>query len=159
MSREQAMAYFRCPIGFVRVVTGPRGVVSVDFKDRVPAKKSAVYSPELKICIRQLKEYFKGSGTRFSFRMDPAGTVFQKKVWAKISRIPYGRTISYQGIAAALGKKKAARAVGQAVGKNPVCVLVPCHRVLGSRGLGGYSAGMHRKKWLLKHEKARRKRT
>jgi len=147
-------AYFQSPLGWIRVASGLRGIASLGFEKSGHGHtgKLSGCSWDLRLCLSQLKEYFKGSRKRFSVRLNPQGTLFQKKVWAQIRRIGYGRTVSYQQIASRIGQSKATRAVGQAAGRNPVCILVPCHRVLASRGLGGYSAGTQKKKWLLGHE-------
>jgi methylated-DNA-[protein]-cysteine S-methyltransferase len=104
----------------------------------------------------QLGEYFAGTRTEFDLPLAPAGTPFQLAVWAELTRIPYGTTLSYGDVAAALGKSPlASRAVGLANGRNPISVIVPCHRVIGADGsLTGYGWGVERKEWLLRHEGA-----
>ena len=104
--------------------------------------------------IRTLADYFAGLPTDFaSLPLDLQGTTFQLKVWEKLQKIPWGTTISYQELANRLGKPKAARAVGQANGANPLPIIIPCHRVIAADGsLGGYSSGLDRKRWLLRHE-------
>ncbi len=104
----------------------------------------------------QLAEYFAGSRTKFDLPLAPAGTPFQLAVWAELTRIPYGTTLSYGAVAAALGKSPvASRAVGLANGRNPISVIVPCHRVIGADGsLTGYGWGVERKEWFLRHEGA-----
>jgi methylated-DNA-[protein]-cysteine S-methyltransferase len=104
----------------------------------------------------QLAEYFAGSRTDFSLPLAPRGTPFQLAVWEELTRIPYGTTVSYGGVAAALGKSPvASRAVGLANGRNPISIIVPCHRVIGADGsLTGYGWGVDRKEWLLRHEGA-----
>jgi methylated-DNA-[protein]-cysteine S-methyltransferase len=115
--------------------------------------------PVLRKAEEQLKEYFKGKRTRFSIPLSPSGTVFQKKVWGELKRIPYGKTISYRTLAANAGQKKAMRAVGSANGKNPLCIVVPCHRVIAADGtLGGFSGGLDKKRKLLAIEGAAAKR-
>ena len=101
---------------------------------------------------RQLAEYFSGQRREFDIQIRPEGTEFQKRVWKEISAIPYGQTCSYGEIARALGKPNAARAVGTACGKNPLWIVVPCHRVVGAKGLGGYAGGEENKKFLLELE-------
>ena len=99
------------------------------------------------------KEYFEGNRTEFQFEMNPKGTDFQKKVWQELLKISYGKTESYQKITNKLGDPKAIRAVANANGKNPLWIVIPCHRVIGSDGsLTGYAGGLWRKKWLLNHE-------
>lgn len=101
----------------------------------------------------QLKEYFSGKRRNFQLPLEAAGTPFQKKVRQALRAIPYGRTRSYQDIARTVKTPKAARAVGMANRKNPLCILVPCHRVIGANGkLTGYAGGLKAKQWLLTHE-------
>ncbi len=101
----------------------------------------------------QLLEYFAGARSHFDLPLEPVGTEFQKKVWSQLSQIPFGETRSYRDIALSLNSPKACRAVGGANGKNPLPILVPCHRVIAADGgLGGYSGGLDLKKQLLKHE-------
>jgi len=101
----------------------------------------------------QLEEYFNEDRKKFNVPLDVRGTDFQKRVWSELSKIPYGKTVSYKKIAEKLGNKKALRAVGQANSKNPVCIIIPCHRVINANGkLGGYSAGLLVKKRLLELE-------
>jgi methylated-DNA-[protein]-cysteine S-methyltransferase len=104
-------------------------------------------------CISQLNEYFQGTRKVFNLPLDPLGTEFQRKVWNKVSAIPFGETSSYGDIANVLGGSKLSRAVGLANGANPIPIIIPCHRVIGSDGsLTGYAGGLERKKWLLNHE-------
>jgi methylated-DNA-[protein]-cysteine S-methyltransferase len=104
----------------------------------------------------QLAEYFAGSRTEFDLPLAPRGTPFQLAVWAELTRIPYGATVSYGAVARAIGKSLvASRAVGLANGRNPISIIVPCHRVIGADGsLTGYGGGLDRKEWLLRHEGA-----
>ncbi|MGB7979240.1 MAG: methylated-DNA--[protein]-cysteine S-methyltransferase [Candidatus Nanopelagicales bacterium] len=102
----------------------------------------------------QLAEYFDGARTTFDVALDPAGTQFQRRAWDVLSRIPFGQTISYRAQAAALGDPAKARAVGAANGRNPISIIVPCHRVVASSGaLTGFAGGMDTKAWLLEHER------
>lgn len=104
----------------------------------------------------ELAEYFRGDRIEFTVPLAPSGTPFQLAVWAELMRIPFGRTLSYGDIAAALGKRPvASRAVGLANGRNPISIIIPCHRVIGANGsLTGYGWGLDRKEWLLRHEGA-----
>ncbi|WP_147803123.1 methylated-DNA--[protein]-cysteine S-methyltransferase [Alkalicoccus halolimnae] len=105
--------------------------------------------------IREIKEYFDGSRNKFDIKMDLRGTAFQKQVWEQLQLIPCGNTQSYKDIAEALGNPKAVRAVGGANNKNPVPILIPCHRVIGADGtLTGYAGGISIKESLLNHEKS-----
>ena len=105
--------------------------------------------PVLKDAATQLEEYFARERTEFDIPMELDGTSFQKQVWAELSRIPYGTTISYGELARRVGRPKGPRAVGQANGRNPVPIIVPCHRVVASNGLGGYGGGLPMKRALL----------
>jgi methylated-DNA-[protein]-cysteine S-methyltransferase len=103
----------------------------------------------------QLAEYFAGTRTRFELPLAPVGTPFQQKVWRQLQTIPYGARLSYGAVACALGEPRATRAVGAAIGRNPVSIIIPCHRVVGSNGaLTGYAGGIERKKALLELEGA-----
>jgi methylated-DNA-[protein]-cysteine S-methyltransferase len=107
----------------------------------------------LDLCKNQLKEYFEGIRDSFDLPLSPAGTPFQKRVWTFLQQIPFGQTISYLELAKRLGDPKVIRAAGTANGKNPIAIIIPCHRVIGSNGdLVGYAGGLENKKWLLDHE-------
>ena len=110
-------------------------------------------TPLLAEAVRELNEYFAGTRKTFELPLAARGTVFQKRVWDALCRIPYGKTASYRDIAEAVGNPRGFRAVGNANGKNPLLIVVPCHRVIAADGsLGGYSAGLDIKKFLLEHE-------
>lgn len=103
--------------------------------------------------VRQLNEYFSGNRKIFDVDLKPSGTDFQKRVWNELQHIPYGETISYAEMAKRLGNPKVIRAAASANGKNPIPIIIPCHRVIGSDGsLTGFSGGLERKKWLFEHE-------
>lgn len=103
----------------------------------------------------QLKEYFAGDRLAFDLALTPSGTAFQQRVWSALREIPYGRTTTYGELATGLGQPTASRAVGLANGRNPIAVIVPCHRVIGANGsLTGFGGGLPRKRWLLEHERA-----
>jgi methylated-DNA-[protein]-cysteine S-methyltransferase len=149
-------AYYLSPIGPVEVFGTPEAIVSVSFvKRRFPDDRAL---PEcVKEGLRQLDEYFKGSRKSFSLRLLPRGTPFQKLVWQQLKRIPYGKVASYGDVARAIGHPQAYRAVGNANNKNPIGIIIPCHRVIGSDGkLVGYGSGLWRKEWLLNHENRER---
>jgi methylated-DNA-[protein]-cysteine S-methyltransferase len=137
----------------VEVTGTKRGVTSLTFHDQA---RETWFTPWcLKDCMTQIKEYFDGSRDRFTVRLDLIGTPFQMKVWEELQKIPYGKTISYHDLAARVGEPGAMRAVGQADAKNPVPIIIPCHRVISLDGkLTGYAGGLWRKKWLLEHEHA-----
>jgi methylated-DNA-[protein]-cysteine S-methyltransferase len=116
--------------------------------------------PVLRLAARQLDEYFAGARTRFELPLRLDGTAFQRRVWQALTEIPYGETRSYGALARALARPGASRAVGSANGRNPVGIIVPCHRVIASDGsLGGYAGGMPAKRWLLALEAAPAART
>ncbi|MBP8793140.1 MAG: methylated-DNA--[protein]-cysteine S-methyltransferase [Lutibacter sp.] len=107
----------------------------------------------LKECVQQLEEYFKGSRTEFNLKLNPKGTEFQQKVWDDLQNVSFGTTKTYSEQAIKLGDIKAIRAVAAANGKNPIWIVIPCHRIIGTNGsLTGYAGGIWRKKWLLNHE-------
>ena len=145
-------AQIKTPLGFARIKGDEDGIRSIEVLDG--STEEIIKIPEsLKKAAAQLEEYFQGSRTRFSFKLNPSGTDFQKKVWQALLEIPYGKTLSYLELTKKLGDVKAIRAVAAANGKNPIWIAIPCHRVIGSDGsLTGYAGGLHRKKWLLNHE-------
>jgi methylated-DNA-[protein]-cysteine S-methyltransferase len=105
-------------------------------------------------CVSQIDEYFKGNLKQFSLKLQMQGTDFQKTVWQQLTKVAYGQTASYGEIAAAIGNPAASRAVGHANGRNPISIIVPCHRIIGTDGsLTGYGGGLWRKAWLLRHER------
>jgi methylated-DNA-[protein]-cysteine S-methyltransferase len=133
-------AFIKTPIGFMELTGSEKGIQSarfLDFKVRISR-----IPHELKDAVAQLHEYYIGERRDFSVDLDLEGSEFQLKVWNELIKIPYGKTISF-------------RAVGGANAANPVSVIIPCHRVLGTNGrLVGYAGGLKRKKWLLEHEHA-----
>lgn len=140
------------PIGFVKIEGDELGVAGVYFFDEDPGASSIV--PEnIALCALQLQQYFDGNRKTFDVKLRPQGTDFQTTVWNALLGIPYGVTRSYKDVALALKKENAVRAVGAANGQNPISVIIPCHRVIGSNGdLTGYGGELWRKKWLLAHE-------
>ena len=140
------------PLGFVLIEGNEEGIskISVTSDETI---LSETISDLFDDVVTQLNEYFQGNSTDFQFKMNPIGTDFQKKVWEELLKIPFGKTVSYQEVTNNLGDPKAIRAVANANGKNPLWIVVPCHRVIGSDGsLTGYAGGLWRKKWLLDHE-------
>jgi methylated-DNA-[protein]-cysteine S-methyltransferase len=145
------------PVGDLQVAVDERGVLlRIDFEghhrsadgERRDARRCAHV-------LAQLREYFAGERTEFALELAPAGTDFQRRAWRALQQIPFGRTASYQQQAARLGKPRAMRAVGAANGRNPIPVVVPCHRVIGKDGtLTGFGGGLPTKRWLLDHEAA-----
>ncbi len=153
MRETGGKAYYLSPIGIIEIVGNNRGVSRLSFVGK-RKNRSAAVPAHVGECLAQLDEYFKGKRKKFSVKLDLGGTVFQKRVWRALLRIPLGQTASYREIAEAVGNRKAVRAVGAANGVNPVAILIPCHRVIGSDGsLVGYGSGLWRKKWLLAHER------
>ena len=148
---EKLTTYYRSPIGVLEIIGSRNGVTSVLFVDDAAGDSAA--PPELRDCAAQLDEYFGGTRREFSLKLDLRGTEFQKRVWRALQKIPFGKTVSYLDIASSLGNKESTRAVGRANGQNPVSIIVPCHRVIGSdRSLTGYGGGLWRKRWLLNFE-------
>jgi methylated-DNA-[protein]-cysteine S-methyltransferase len=148
---DTCYAYYESPIGLIEVGATDDAVISLYFVDeRKPDAAANVVCAE---AVRQLAEYFEGAREDFNLPLALTGTEFQKQVWTELTAIPYGQTVSYGDLARAIGKPSAVRAVGAANGDNPVSIIVPCHRVIGSDGgLTGYGGGLSRKEWLLKHE-------
>lgn len=148
---ETFMYNYHSPIGPIEIIGSDQGVSSLLFVNR--EEKSTVIPACLHDCVQQLDEYFNGKRREFALKLDLRGTSFQKRVWQELLTIPFGKTVSYLDMALALGNRKIIRAVGGANGKNPICIIVPCHRVIGSNGsLIGYGGGLWRKEWLLKFE-------
>jgi methylated-DNA-[protein]-cysteine S-methyltransferase len=141
------------PLGSLTIASSDRGLVSVQFGLNMPAD-GVIDDAANRDAVEQLQEYFEGKRTHFDLPLDVQGTPFQVSVWNELLKIPYGSTCSYIDIARSLGKPGAARAVGMANHENPIAVVIPCHRVVGSDGsLTGYAGGLHLKKQLLGIEK------
>ena len=140
------------PLGYAKLEGDEAGISSLTVLNNKVAASDII--PEiLEDAVCQLNEYFEGERNEFSLKLNPEGTDFQKRVWGKLLTIPYGKTTSYLQLSKNLGDVKAIRAVANANGKNPLWIIVPCHRVIGSDGsLTGYAGGLWRKKWLLDHE-------
>ena len=152
MTASVSTACFRSPIGYIKITGSDSGLHSLTFSDEPVPSDTGLPAP-LAACITQLSEYFSGTRRQFELPLAPAGTAFQLQVWAHLQSIPFGKTASYLDVARNTSGEKAIRAVGAANGKNPLCIIVPCHRVIGSDGsLTGYSGGLWRKEWLLQHE-------
>ena len=149
------------PIGGLLLTGGDRALTGLYMLDTGghPAAVRADWTRRpggFSAAAQQLAEYFAGARTEFDLALAPSGSPFQLAVWAELARIPYGVTVSYGEVAAAIGKSLlASRAVGLANGRNPISIIVPCHRVIGADGsLTGYGGGLDRKEWLLRHEGA-----
>jgi len=145
-------AYISTPLGSAKLEGDENGISSVTVIESDEPESKII--PEVLVdAVYQLNEYFEGERQNFDLLINPEGTEFQKKVWNSLLEIPYGKTISYLELSKKLGDVKAIRAVASANGKNPLWIIIPCHRVIGSDGsLTGYAGGLHRKKWLLNHE-------
>ncbi len=145
-------AYINSPVGTLKIDGNDDGLRAVTFVDEIHPETTVI--PEiLEDAAYQLKEYFKGDRTEFTLKLNPQGTPFQKQVWEALQQISYGKTSTYLTMAKRLGDPKVIRAAASANGKNPISIIIPCHRVIGSDGsLTGYAGGLHRKKWLLDHE-------
>lgn len=144
-------AFINSPLGITKIVGDENGVSIISVLS--VGELSTKIPNELQEAVSQLQEYFGGKRKDFDFKLNPKGTDFQQKVWQELLNIPYGKTISYLDLSKKLGDVKAIRAVASANGKNPLWIVVPCHRVIGSDGsLTGYAGGLWRKKWLLEHE-------
>ena len=146
------VTYYKTPIGIARIIGDDDGISSITVVDSVMETSTKI--PEcLQDCVLQLEEYFQKKRTTFNLKLNPQGTEFQKEVWKALGQIKYGETKSYLKQSEEMGDVKAIRAVASANGKNPIWIVIPCHRVIGSDGsLTGYSGGIWRKRWLLEHE-------
>lgn len=161
-------AYFDAPMGWLEILAGKDKLLAIKHCKKPSAQELAssnrtrgvsgndsdTSSVILALAIKQLMEYFQGDRKDFDLPLDiSTGTSFQQSVWQALQQIPYGKTISYGELAASIGNPNASRAVGSANGKNPFCIVIPCHRVIAADGKpGGYTGGLDRKHWLLNHE-------
>jgi methylated-DNA-[protein]-cysteine S-methyltransferase len=151
-------AYYKSPVGNLRIISNDTDIIKIEFGDDF--YKMKMIPVQIQNCITQLDEYFKGERKEFNIRMNPAGTEFQGKVWNQLIKIPFGKTISYLDQAKQFGDEKAIRAIASANGKNPIPIIIPCHRVIGNNGkLTGYAGGLFKKQWLLEHEGALQQRS
>jgi len=148
-----ADGFLETPIGPIRVTVNDRGAVTcvsfVGDDDPGVGETAATCAP----AVRQLEEYFNNERRGFELDLEPEGTDFERRVWDDLVQIPFGATDTYGAIARRFGDPGASRAVGVANARNPIAIVIPCHRVIGAGGdLTGYAGGLHRKKWLLAHE-------
>jgi methylated-DNA-[protein]-cysteine S-methyltransferase len=140
------------PLGYVKIFGDDNGIASISILNSEENTTKIIPKP-LEDCVYQLQEYFIGKRQQFQLKLNPKGTEFQKSVWNQLKQIPFGKHISYLELSKQLNNVKAIRAVAAAIGKNPILIIVPCHRVIGSDGsLTGYVGGLVRKQWLLNHE-------
>ncbi len=154
-------AHCDSPVGPLTIIATDAGVRAVLWPDDDPARVVVADAtpdpghPVLAAARRQLEEYFAGDRQDFDVPLDPVGTDFQREAWRALRTIPYGETVSYGQQAERMGDRRKARAVGAANGRNPISIIVPCHRVVGSNGsLTGFAGGVDTKEWLLRHESA-----
>jgi methylated-DNA-[protein]-cysteine S-methyltransferase len=150
-------------LGALRFIATDDALVALYFDDHRRPRPHATrilddgaHHPVVDAAALQVDEYVRGSRDRFTIPLAPAGTAFQRAVWAELAAIPFGETRSYEDIARAIDRPRAVRAVGAANALNPIAIVVPCHRVIGKDGtLTGYAGGVERKAWLLAHERGR----
>ncbi|GAA4457648.1 methylated-DNA--[protein]-cysteine S-methyltransferase [Nibrella saemangeumensis] len=148
-------AYLTCPLGTICVSGDEHGIAAIACTDElIPDTIQTDLPAPLLAGVEQLREYFAGTRQQFDLKLNPRGTPFQQEVWQALLAVPYGQTLSYLTLSRRLGDEKAIRAVASANGKNPLWIVIPCHRIIGSNGeLTGYAGGLWRKKWLLEHER------
>lgn len=146
--------YYHSPIGSILLEAEGEQLTVVSFRDDISISETGTTtSSALQATIKQLDEYFAGNRKQFDLPLQPTGTAFQQKVWDQLLKIPYAETVTYLHMAKRLGNVKSIRAAASANGKNPIGIIIPCHRVVGADGkLTGYAGGLHRKQWLLEHE-------
>lgn len=145
-----AIDYFPTPIGMLEIRASSKGITKIVFTEEVKPTHPSQLTDQ---CKKQLQAYFSGERRPFDLPLEVVGTTFQQSVWHRLSKIPFGETTSYQKIALSIHNSNATRAVGSANGRNPIAIVVPCHRVIGASGkLTGYAWGLDKKQWLLKHE-------
>lgn len=143
--------HIKTPLGITKIIGDENGISVISILD--DGESSVIIPMVLQEAVSQINDYFEGKRTDFTFKLNPSGTEFQQNVWKGLLEIPFGKTMSYLELSKKLGDVKAIRAVASANGKNPLWIVVPCHRVIGTDGsLTGYAGGLWRKKWLLEHE-------
>lgn len=155
--------YYKSPLGNMVILEEDNAIIRLSLCTQKPEFLESSYSPDpmshatttlIENAKAQLTDYFQGTRQIFDLPLNPSGTSFQKKVWQALCQIPYGQTRSYKEIALAIDNPKGCRAVGMANNRNPIMLIIPCHRVIGSNGtLVGYAGGLDIKEWLLEHEK------
>jgi len=156
LKQESALAVsvLNTPIGNLNIYATNKGVVKVVFEDYDTALTQVSENDISRLAYNQLNEYMLGERSQFDLPLTPQGTAFQQQVWAALLTVNYGETASYLDIANAINNPKACRAVGAANGKNPIAIIIPCHRVIGANGtLTGYAGGLSRKEHLLSLER------
>lgn len=153
------LSYLNSPLGKITLTSDGEALIGLAFEQEAhPRDRNGAIEQPHPLLIdaeRQLQEYFGNWRKSFDIPLRPSGTPFQQEVWKQLCEIPFGQTISYTELANRMGKEKAVRAVGMANGRNPISILIPCHRVIGASGnLIGYGGGLWRKEFLLRHEGA-----
>lgn len=144
------VSYYKSPIGYLRILSNGSAITEIKFMDSDGPEDPDIHTESART---QLREYFEGHRDRFQLKLMPEGSKFEQKVWKQLLEIPKGTTVTYGSIARNIGDPKASQAVGNANGKNPIAIIIPCHRVIGAdQKLTGYAGGLERKEWLLKHE-------
>ncbi len=139
------------PLGFIKIEGNDDGIFSLNFTEST--SQSIEVPSALQNAVTQIQEYFDGTRKDFTIKIAPQGTDFQRKVWNLLQQVQHGKTISYSQLSDQYGDPKAIRAVASANGKNPILIIIPCHRIISKDGgLGGFSAELWRKEWLLHHE-------
>ena len=151
---ETFYTYYKSPVGLLKIAGTEHFISAVSFVDNEDSlSASSNHPPLLHHCVEELIEYFNGKRTEFTIPVHQNGTTFQSRVWGELLNIRFGKTINYMDLAKRLGDPKSIRAAAASNGKNQLCIIVPCHRVIGTnQTLVGYVGGLWRKKWLLDHE-------
>lgn len=148
------ISFFNSPIGLIQIKGTDTHITHIQFIDK-SSDKDSINWPLAENVKKQLSEYFAGKRSEFDLPLQPQGTAFQLKVWQALQQITYGKTCTYGEIATKIGKPKAARAIGQANNRNPISIVIPCHRVIGANNkLTGYAGGLDKKEFLLALEKS-----
>lgn len=153
MNDVEDITHYRSPLGIILLKAKNEVITVVAFQETEPATIVYNNSSLLQNAVQQLDEYFRGTRLYFNLPLAPSGTDFQQFVWKELLELSFGTTITYLQLAKRLGNVKSIRAAASANGKNPIAIIIPCHRVVGADGkLTGYAGGLHRKQWLLEHE-------
>lgn len=152
---KEFFGYYSSPIGTIKITALKKGVTSISFVEIKNFENSSLNNHIID-CIEQLDEYFRPDKLRrkkFRLKLDIQGSIFQKKVWQQMRKIPFGKTVTYSELAEKIGNKNASRAIGLTCKLNKIPIIIPCHRVIGKNNkLVGFDAGLWRKEWLLRHE-------
>lgn len=145
--------YYKAPFGILEIIATNDAIVKIMHNKNHQDQSGAITNPILQQAITQLNYYFSGKSCKFKVRINPQGTNYQKNIWDNLLKIPAGKTKSYKHLAQMAGNINGSRAAGGACNKNPISIIIPCHRIVGIKGITGYAGGLDRKKWLLDHEK------